>query len=598
MTAATNTTLTTPPSRMRSALRWANSHPVVLFGLLGIPVAGLYLFNLSISPDFTADEVLYSQLSQHIVTFNAISLTGPFLVHPPLGFFFGALWISITGTASGSVLAALTSIRVLSAACCVFTALATGILARDVLSGGTPERRALAGVVATLLVATNGFMLNFGRTALLEPLAIAAGAGIVLAAHRLRERPAVQQVVLLGLLIGVGTLIKQTVLFVALTPLLTGLLMRNRRQVLIGAAAVAVGGAVWSAFPTWAAINGYSGAFWSQQSVSVQRLIGVLHTSGVTLPNGSPLTQFLRTFALYASGYASLIVGMLALVTIAIRRGVMSRSPRLDGSVALMLAYGLISYGFLTYSFAFGAGNQQFMMYSAPASALLCAALFFDRPPTETDGPRWSARPMATGIVIALLLLLGSAGWLRYYAIEPDDGTATIAAYVQANVPDCVPINASGSQPRWEAALPGNPVRFWRNGPDAVRGGVHIFLLSPKDARYGYGNMSHTLADWITTNGRLLVQTPSRSSELLQLWAVGDVPAARTSDCAAGGPVPTTSAPAGEFLVILGAVLFVVLTAGGCGSIAASRRADRSLHSTRSSESGPSGDPGDDTVRG
>jgi hypothetical protein len=563
-----------------------------LFGLLGVAVAGLYLFNLSISPDFNADEVLYAQLSQHIITFNAISLTGPFLVHPPMDFFLGALWISITGVASDSVLSALTSIRVFSAACCVFTALATGILARDVLSTRTPERRVLAGVVATLLVATNGFMLNFGRTALLEPAAIAAGAGIVLVAYRIRDRPAVQQVVLLGLLIGFGTLIKQTVLFVALTPLLSGVLMRSRRRVLIGAAAVAVGGAIWSAFPIWAAVNGHSAAFWSQQSVSIQRLIGLLHTSGVTLPNGSPLTQFLRTFALYASGYASLFVGVLTLATIAVRRGVLTRSPRVDGSVGLTLAYGLISYGFLAYSFAFGAGNQQFMMYSAPASALLCTVLFFDLARVAPDEPRWSARPVATGIVIGLLLLLGSVGWLRYYAIEPDDGTSRIAAYVQANVPACVPINTSGSQPRWEAALPDHPLRFWRSGPEAVQGGVHIFLLSPKDARYGYGNMSPALADWITTNGRLLVQTPSRSSELLQLWAVGDVPVAPLTDCAAGEPVPTTSAPAGEFLVILGAVLIVVLTAGGWAIIAASRRADGSIDSTPSDESTQSGDSG------
>ena len=107
--------------------------------------------------------------------------------------------------------------------------------------------------------------------------------------------------------------------------------MRSRRRVLIGAAAVAVGGAIWSAFPIWAAVNGHSAAFWSQQSVSIQRLIGLLHTSGVTLPNGSPLTQFLRTFALYASGYASLLVGVLTLVTIAVRRGVLTRSPRVDG---------------------------------------------------------------------------------------------------------------------------------------------------------------------------------------------------------------------------------------------------------------------------
>jgi len=64
------------------------------------------------------------------------------------------------------------------------------------------------------------------------------------------------------------------------------------------------------------------------------------------------------------------------------------------------------------------------------------------------------------------------------------------------------------------------------------------------------------------------------------------------TDCAAGEPVPTTSAPAGEFLVILGAVLIVVLTAGGWAIIAASRRADGSIDSTPSDESTQSGDSG------
>src|SRR6478752_1629654 len=71
----------------RSVTGWmADRHPMELFGLLAVAVAGLYLFNLSISPGFTADEVRYAQLSQHIVTFNAISVTGPFLVHPPWTF--------------------------------------------------------------------------------------------------------------------------------------------------------------------------------------------------------------------------------------------------------------------------------------------------------------------------------------------------------------------------------------------------------------------------------------------------------------------------------------------------------------------------------
>jgi hypothetical protein len=170
------------------------------------------------------------------------------------------------------------------------------------------------------------------------------------------------------------------------------------------------------------------------------------------------------------------------------------------------------------------------------------------------------------------MLLFGAFGWTRFYLVEPDDGTTSISNYVAENIAACIPINATGSGTRWSAALPDNPVSTYKYGQESLNAGVHLFLLSPKDARYRYGVMSPEFADWITANGRLVFETPSRSSELLQLWAVGPVLAvAPTPDCVTTAPAPLANAPASQFLAVLGGLLLLV---GGIGAavIVSSRR--------------------------
>ena len=600
---------TAPTTRPSTILRWFEQHPVAVFGGLGVIVAAIYLIRLTLSPDFVLDEVLYARVAQNIAQSDSIAVTvSPFMVHPPLTFIANAGWEQLTGTSTGSLVDALMSVRVLSAIFCVFLSILIGVLAWDLLKRVGSRAQLLGGIAATLLVATNGFMMSFGRTALLEASAVAAGAVIVFVAHKIRHRSAVQQIVVLGVLIGLGCLVKQVVVFAALTPVLAALLQRRWREAAIGGSAILVGGFIWLALPIWAALNGYGGAFWSQQTVSIQRLLGLLHTSGVTLPSGNPLTQFVKTFPLYASGYATLLIGAVAFVVIVVRSRLFSRHHRPTDEAALVMAYAVVSYGFMAYSFAFGAANQQFVMYTAPAAALLCVWLLFGlRASSESRGPivpveldpagaanvpgdearpgtgRSSVWNRIAAVVVAGAILLGVAAWTEFYLIEEDNGTANVASFVEENVGACVPINATGSGTRWAAALPENPVSTYFYGPQALEAGVHLFLLSPKDARYRFGMMSEQLSDWITTNGRMLYQTPSRSSEDLQLWLVGAQPAvAVTDNCVAPRATPTGNASAIEFLGILGALLIVVLAVGGAVVVSGNRsgrQAEESLDS-------------------
>jgi hypothetical protein len=577
------------PSEPSGFLHLLERRPIIAFSGLTLIVSALYLIKLTTSPDYVLDEVLYARVGQNIANSDSIAVTvSAFMVHPPLDFILNAAWESLLGTANAPIVDALMSVRYLNALFCVFIAVITGVTAWHLLSRVGPRAQLIGGTVATLLTATNGFMMSFGRTALIEPAAIAAGAGIVFVAYRIRHRSGVQQIFVLGVLIGLGCLVKQTVLFACLAPLVAAILQRRRQQALINAGAVLVGGFIWLALPIWAGLNGYGGAFWSQQTISIQRLLGLVTTSGVSLPSGSPETQFLRTFPLYSSGYAALLLGTVAFVVIVIWSGLISRRRRPTDEAALVLGYAVVSYGFMGYSFAFGAGNQQFVMYTAPAAALLAAWLLLGRnvstqervavPPVAEVDPAEDGAPIGepggtprrstlwttvTAVAVSGVLLLGTVTWTQFYLVDSDNGTSNVSAFVEENIAPCVPINATGSGTRWAAALPQNPVSTYFYGQQALDAGVHLFLLSPKDARYRFGMMSDQLADWITSNGRLLYETPSRSSENLQLWVVGEQPAvAETADCVAPRPIPTTRASAVEFLGILAGLLILVIAAG------------------------------------
>lgn len=580
------------PAEPKGFLHLLERRPIITFAGLTLLVSALYMIRLASSPDYVLDEVLYARVAQNIATYDAIAFNvNPFTVHPPLDFIMMAAWESLTGTTDGSAVDALMSLRYLSALFCMIASIVTGLTAWHLLSRIGARAQLIGAVVATLLTATNGFMMSFGRTALIEPAAIAAGAGIVLAAYKLRGRSAAQQIVVLGVLIGLGCLVKQTVVFACLAPLVAAVLQRRWHQSLISAGAVLVGGLIWLALPIWAGLSGFGSGFWSQQTVSIRRLLGLLRTTGVTLPSGSPEEQFLRTLPLYSAGYAALLIAVVAFVVIVIWSGLISRRRRPTDEAALILGYAVMSFGFMGYSFAFGAANQQFVMYTAPAAALLATWLLLGRRGSSesreqltdlTDAADPAADPAGgshrsiwrtvTAVAVGGTIILGTVTWAQYYLLDDDNGTSNVSAFVAASVAPCVPINATGSATRWATALPENPVTAFRTGEQALAAGTHLFLVSPKDARYRYGPMSDELINWISQNGQLLYETPSRSSENLQLWQVGQQPiVAQTADCVAARPVPNSNSSATEFLGILAGLLIVVIAAGSAVIISSNR---------------------------
>jgi len=389
-----------------------------------------------------------------------------------------------------------------------------------------------------------------------------------------------QPVIVIGLLIGLGCLIKQTVVFAGLVPLLAALLERDGRRIRVGLGAVVIGALTWSMFPIWAAATGHGSYFWSQQTVSIRRLAGLLQTSGVNVASASPTDQLRRTFWLYSAGYAQVAVAAILLVALVVRSGLITpRRWRAGPEDAVLIAYGVLAFAFVLYSFAFGQGNQQFTSYLAPAAALV-SAVALARALGAGSAERHRRRSRRVGpwgglaVTVALALVVGGGlTWVHYYAAGDDRATAQVAAYVRANVPRCVPINASGSQVRWQAALTQDDVTSYRDGNTALAKGVRLFLLSPKDARYAYGNMSDGLAAWIRSHGTLTFQARGRSSESIQLWTVaGPAVTGVKSPCVSVADPPSRNASAGWFAALIGGYLLAMVAIGVIVAAATRRR--------------------------
>lgn len=574
-----------PAAWDRLLTRW-DTRPALVFAALALISGVLLLVNLHRSPDYLVDETYYTAMGRNIVEHDAISIAGGALtVHPPLYFIAIGGWQWLTGTTDAPLLDGLWASRWLGALLCVAAAVLTGITARELAARARPAIRLLAGIVATLLVASNGFLLAFGRTVLMEPGAIAIGAAFILTALKVRNASRVTQVVVLGALIGTGVLVKATVAFIVLAPLVAALLQRDRRSIVTQSLAVLTGALVWSAFPLWATVTGNGGRFWDTQTLSIRRLFGLVHTTGVNLPTGDPVSQFLNTLPLYLSGYGAVVLGGVGGLVLIVRSGLLRRGHwRADPDSALLLGYGGLTYLFFSYSFLFGAGNQHLTAYAAAPAALLCVSLFSMRPaagpagePTGVPTGRAGLSARVTAGALGVLLTVGVVGWGVFYAGQRDDGTARMTEWISANVPACVPVNGTGSGFRWQAGLPDREVTVGRDGPATLARGVHLFLVSPKDTRYNYGGSNPELTAWIQANGTLLHEAQSRSSESLQLWQVGQYPVpAQTTDCALTLRPPSGDSSALVFLGLYGLTLVLApaLVGGAIWFAGRRRRAD------------------------
>ncbi|GIE97072.1 hypothetical protein Ari01nite_45370 [Paractinoplanes rishiriensis] len=521
----------------------------MIFGGAGLLAALAYLVNLRHAVDFDLDEVMYAVAAQNVARHGSISWSAePTAVHPPLHFLLLGGWSILTGTAEAPVLDAVFAARVLGALVSVATVLMSGLLSRL-------YRRSDLVLGAVLgLVVVDGFLLRFGRTALIEPTAVLTGLVVVYLGLRLRWAPGSRYVPLVGAVSGIALLVKEPLLFTVLVPVLAAALEQDWQFLRRAAAAVLVGFGVWAVFPLWAVLGGAGGWWLAEHRTNLDRLAGFLQLSGMNRPGVSSTGILGSTFATYLSGYLIFVFGVAGLLRLLWTSGVLRRRAARSRPASL-LAFAVLSFGFLGYCVLFGQANEQLTAYSA-VPAVLIGVLGWHTPPR---------------VVIAALLLTGVVAWCLNVPLARDDATLRMGTHL-TNSAACEPVNATGDAWRWIPVLPRNRVESQPDGPAALASGTHLFLLSRKDSAMRYGVSSPELDTWVRGHGVRIREFPSRRYQTIELWsAPGPVPA-RTAPCGNPAAVVAPNASAGLFLGLLGGALALVAVGGIAAGGAPSRR--------------------------
>src|SRR6202041_3035243 len=291
----------------------------------------------------------------HLTLYNQ-----PLFVHPPLMFLLQGAWLRITGHGSGSLASAIPTARLLAASFGVTDVLLIAALVYQLAGAAGPGRRRVLTAVTAVLAALDPVLTRYDRQDVIEPFALCVGLLTLHAAWALRDRRALTYISVTGLLGGLALLTNEITICLVAVPPLFALLERNRPLIRRSLAALGIAVAFLLLFLLWAAELGLAGSFVSIPTNILQRLIGLVQTSGLNQPGVSLAGAFTRSVGYYSSSYIVLLVGFTAMLWVWGRRNTTRGN--------FLAAWLTASHGVAAYIVAVGTLNEQFFVYLMPAS--------------------------------------------------------------------------------------------------------------------------------------------------------------------------------------------------------------------------------------
>lgn len=397
--------------------------------------------------DLYGDEVIYADLGRSVLSGGFPSFFGQvFFLHGPGFFYLESGWARLMGDPPG-LMAWVYEMRMLNALLAAGTAVAVVLLAARAGSLRT-------GVVAGLLFSLDPFCIRQNDRVLLETAMMFWVLLGYLAFSSFIDQPSARgawiRAVGCGLLFGCAVLTKDEAALLTVAPLLV-IAVRwrgpGRRLTLL-----AVGSTVLS-YASYLAVvvtNGYFAALWSAKTSGIQRLLGVIQTTGFHSSKGGSLTgRLIAEGGFFLTTYLLLVLAVPAVVMV-LRHG--APLPRIVGLLYCAAA------AVLGYAVTLGTLEEQ-ELYLLVVPSLLIIAIAGTRPGRpgnrhRLNRHRWAARGkhrgwrMALGTsALALVLsvnVVTCGQWLR----QPDDGFTLLLAYMTAHVPAGTAVTvAAGSPP-------------------------------------------------------------------------------------------------------------------------------------------------------
>lgn len=404
--------------------------------------------------DLFGDEVIYTDLGRSVVHGGFPRYGGPFFLHGPGFFYLEAGWAHLLGS-QHSLIGWIYEMRALNALVAAATAVVVVLLAARTTS-------LWAGAVAGLLFALDPFSIRQNDRVLLETalmLLVLLGYLIFLSLiGRSPPRRGWPRAVGAGLLFGCAVLTKDEGALLTLLPLLAAAVFRwgpRLRLILITIGATV---AVYVAYVVVVIANGYFGLFWQAKTSGIQRLLGLIQSTGFNSGGGGPLSSRLLTEANYfGTSYVVLALALPAVVLVLLRGGQLTRM------LGLLYCVAGVTLG---YALVFGTLEEQELYLLMVTSLLILpvgAAVLLGRCRRAVRSLRHSRRsimrtrrwmPLGAALIGALTLvvainLVTSVQWLR----QPDDGWALLLRYLQTRVPAGTLLGATDDDIEAEYAL-------------------------------------------------------------------------------------------------------------------------------------------------
>jgi len=517
------------------AARVASRAPLLTDAALVLGCAGVTIFalfyNLFVSPDTFYDEVVYTKASQNVALHGDLTWTNvPLFVHPPLMFLVQAAWLLATGHAHVALTSAVRAARLLAATAGAANVLLTASLAYRLARWASRRRRRIITVTVAVVAALDPVLLRYDRQDVLEPFALLVTLVCLNVALWLRGKGRAY-VPVVGALSGLALLTNEITIFPIVTPVIFALLERDRALLRRSVTALAVGVVFLFLFLAWGAELGQASTFLNVQSATLQRLVGLVQTTGLNVPGTSLAGSVSRSLAEYLSSYIVLGTGAVALCVGWLRKG--------TAEARFLTAWLTASYAFGAYIAAAGTFNEQFFVYIMPAAVVGGVLLVDSMLSIVLRLSRATFASVAAGVLALAVIGISGAAWAADYA-SPGNGVERMDQFIAQHLPACSVVNASGDVEKYSYLLPDRTFSFFSIGPAALADGVHYFVLAPNDAVANYGNMSASLADWIRSHAQLVVSYPSKVYGSVQLWQVPSLPF--------DAQVGTVAIPGGAFI--------------------------------------------------
>jgi hypothetical protein len=465
--------------------------------------------------DLFGDEVIYTDLGRSVISGGFPRFDGPFFLHGPGFFYLEAGWARIDGYPL-SLMGWVYEMRSLN---CVLAGATAVVL---VLLTTRATRSPWAGAAAGALFALEPFCIRQNDRVLLETaMMFWVVLGYLVFTSLIGRLPARRdwlRAVGAGLFFGFAVLTKDEGVLLTVLPLLAAAVLRWGPRLRMTMLTIATTVAVYAAYLAVVRENGYFSILWQGKTAGIQRMLGLVQSSGFnsgSSSGGSLSSRLIAEISYFGTTYTILAVAAIAVLVL------LFRGDQLQRMLGLLYCAAGVT---LAYAVFLGTlEEQELYLLVIPSLVVIPVAatlLLSGSPRAHRSQPRSSPKKlwiatMGAALSIALgVNLLTCVRWV----LQPDDGFAQLISYVTDNVPAGTAIGSVYADIETLYGLPGYQVGYWETKAALAKAHARYFVVEWAAVEQGYSNQTPASVQRTVSGDRVVFSFTGRTYGNLVLY--------------------------------------------------------------------------------